>query len=1410
VVAAAGESDPGMAAQGLAHVQNVAVTDQAYQKVKKRHGWLDRIWHDVTTTPSWAQGIEHFESSVGATPKSSVQGIGQIAKVANMGMGESQHEYRFVRDTFHQRGVVDGFAAVAPIVAGEALGSFVGPGGAAIGGVAGGELSGRVLFSKMWKSSERSGGSPGRDLIQDVGLGRNRVLSGVVDGAFDLMTDPVVGVGKMAELGRTAEGAPGMLNKLMPGVGTHSVEAVDLAFQKSSSYRNALRDISTMQPAEVRRFYPKLRPIADRLGNAGSEAGVHAVFRDLAERAELSNITPKLPTLTTTKAPFRMLTRAMQDTPDAVDRILVRPFERQPAGWDRAVGEFSNKRIDVTGKDAPEMIRRLARGGVSARVANDFSDDFANTTDVRQRVGMLTNILTHVATQVDPTQMTPEAASRLKAEISGLLEKGENVHGFDMDRNPIDRLPLGEDVEAHVGFRAGQEALSVPLPDWLEYKRGWTRAGNLRQFLRDKDDWVYNHITTPFKQLAMLNPASGQRIALSELIPNALYNGVMRTVKTTAAKKYAEWGLKEASGEELSRVADAVYQRLGGHLEDSEAVRRATLSLLHLDGQEIPHALQAHAGGGYSDLPLLEQKTQGLRRVAQTSPVAKEMADDIKMVRGPDPMEIPRWHAELRDVSRDPASRAAAKAAAEHPGSAVGVTAGEVDEARRVAAKAASDYIRAHPEIYDETHPRFNNQFLNDAVSGKGQLGLAFHEDWADHWGHAIAEGLFGSGGGYKIAENSYGLNKDILSALADANPTDFLPKGRLSKEALEAIPEAQRPWLPTAPLVPDTSGKLTRVASVGWRRVMNPIINHVAREPVFNAEFDKQYDMLQPLVRKAQMSEDHAVMLAHQRASEEMITRVHNPIERSQLGHMVRNFAPFYFAQEQAYRRASLLVDNPAAFRRYMLVTQGFMGAGHVTSDSKGQGYLNIPGAGFLTDGVIQALHGIGGPVPVAGSVSTGLSSSLSSMGTVFPLAEDPVPWHRAGPIATIPLHLLQNIRPETAGFTKAVLGPKAAGGSIWDEVVPNGFLRNAIHALGIRDSAAQFNSMVATMQNLDFQQQQAMRAWIKDGHSPQDPGRPQFLPNVEGLSEEQAMRVQQRFISRVRNQSRVYDMVKAVVGLVSPGSPRVDIGKHLTDEFNAYIKKYGDIATAVTHYLHGNPDASAYTISKHTGERIPATKQATDWVMQNLDFVKQYPDVASYFVPQAKGDAYSQAAANELTANGLQERKVPAQFLDDLYKAHANAQFFDHDLPIHKEAMKKVVGDPEAEKAERKRFSNYIQTEFGPQNPTWWAELNSPARVQKRQQQMTQLIELFGTGRAPDTPQARDIGKLLEDFSVHQHAMNPGRPIHVSRQGQLVESHNWDNFLHQLVAQQPQLRTIINALFRDPKEVVIPEGEP
>lgn len=700
-----------------------------------------------------------------------------------------------------------------------------------------------------------------------------------------------------------------------------------------------------------------------------------------------------------------------------------------------------------------------------------------------------------------------------------------------------------------------------------------------------------------------------------------------------------------------------------------------------------------------------------------------------------------------------------------------GMTSKEIiDTATREAIRADEAWLRAHPEVVSDM------MRANVAADAADPI-LEFARTRVE-----ATKGLTH----YLRADDQPVANVDLLKQLGSDAPFSY---DRLAK-----IEPPQRPLVVKGRVrVPDTKGNvIERLTNVGFRKIVDPIINSLGRNHQYLLEYARARDALDGAVAEGLFSHEEAVQKAQEIAVGRVARFIHNPAERTQVSTLLRNFAPFYFAQEQSYRRLGrMLAYDPAAFRRYQIANAAMTDIIHRQEDAEGRSHLVIPALGFLDETGINALHAVG--LPVAQAAPTAILGNANSLDTVLPFNELSVSGARPSwsVFVTMPARALAGLMPEAKRYTTPVIGDVAANGAWWEQLVPNTALRNAMKGIG---SASLDSATIATVQALAYRQNVAMSKWIEAGHDRNDPGAPRIVPPPTAPPEEK-----KQFQERVRNQARITYMMKAVVSEFSPLAPHVDIGDYgIKQGMEKAIRKYG-IVEGTSRYLEAHPDATPYTVFASEATSVPVQPYhvAQQFVDKHHALFRDYPNAAAYLIPQDDKGKFDNAAYQEQLAMGLRERKGFKQFVKDMYVSEGFAQYED-DLRVHEQAITDAGRNRAKVKAEQASWSDYLHNALAVNNPVWWDYFTSSDRANRRNLELRQLRELVKDKRAPNTKLTVGIRGLLSDLDTHMATLENGRIDGWSSEKRDAEVNSWTSYLDSVSDDNPELRLVISRLFR------------
>lgn len=1479
-------------AQGIARGTNAIADANAKQNV------TNSVGGDISGALNWfGNSVAHAVSDVVhpiegvATPVAHVLG-----KVLNAPMAQVQHEYRYIHDVEARHGPLAAVLEGAGLAIGAAGGLAVSGGNvyaAELGAEAAGALMGQVFHNDSWDRTADGNSytdphthmqvSLGRDLAQHVGLRPGTLVFNVGSGLIDGIADMQVGGSEIAGLvgqARSAEGLGGALGKYFPGISAATAEDFTNSYLHSGAVRNMAHDIagkdaggiiatpayqSLMQivprSAELGAQAPDLtgNSFIQALGNADTADKVADVFRSALRTHELVGM-DRIPTLSFTRIPTQALREWAEgagavNPNDSAGLAIARKFIRLPSAADEK-GAISMKTFDPTSptdNGATALYRTLMytenRHTAASTVTTYINANVAGKILIYRNAVM--NTLLAMSKEMggpgSRAELNPNDLKEFKKaldHITGGAEPGaEGWMGVgDQGQNLSYAADIGDADRQYAMAITDNQTGKLRMIQLNEMRSmAHQLAGYKGVFgqVAKADSFLYDHITQSFfKPLVLLTPSYAMHIALAELIPNSLRLGVTNMVKAGMAINAAKLGMATKSDEEISALSALAWRLVGGHRAETAArYIDASPEELSKMGQRIQLAARyIELTGGDRIAPGLaaghnlsaevdkEHSSETLLRTAvANTPMMR--GNEFGLFGRADDGYLRSWHEWLNtDLVRDEKTRMAA--ATLKSSLAAGKT---LEEASNDAAATVSTWLKGQSQSYFDRYDRAlptTKSLVGERPAGTNQL---------DDWAHVVVQNLRGATRG----ADGGPVHTELLDKIANGE--------RIERDTLEAIPENLRPvGVKGRKIVPAPPTNIVRdIANRGFKDVLNPMVNFISREPIAFAEFEKQYNRLLPQVSGGVMGEDEAMTIALAKTSAIVIRNVHNLTDRTQWSATLRNWAPFYFAQEQAYRRLGrLLASDPRAFRQYQLMISNVHEVGQVLGDGKGNGYFVIPGTGFLTSSVVGAASRLG--LPVMGSAPVGMGWNLNSMTVIFPTSDGIRPG--LGPVVAMPIQAIADFFPEAGApalkadvnaLASGVVGSAAMSSPIWEQFIPNTIINRLVQAVVVDQGGTILadRSLASTMM-----QQMAMLEHNGD------------LPtgaSVDPITLQVAA-------NRIRNQTRILQIMKAIIGAITPVSPEIQVqGENLRTEYradvaawqfatvkgsqtleesgftmdqlgfpkelNADIKNTGSLAKGIQTYLLKHPDAtpqsvfqqvvpngSAFTVAQSaapSGAYVQATVAAERWYNDNAKLIHDYPMAAFYLMPQMTDSKYNSTVYNEQLAQGYRVKLSPAQaqgvtgqtpsFLQQLYIAAGNAQFFGPD-GVYTKYQAQVKGLTTSQKYPvEQTFYNVTLPAFQKQNPIWGQYWNDNNKQHNRDLAVSQLQEMFQKGDAPAGPLTDQVRGLLKDYETYKGQLDYGNQNNFATEKRSTINQGWSDYLASVATDHPELRAFIQGVF-------------
>ena len=399
-----------------------------------------------------------------------------------------------------------------------------------------------------------------------------------------------------------------------------------------------------------------------------------------------------------------------------------------------------------------------------------------------------------------------------------------------------------------------------------------------------------------------------------------------------------------------------------------------------------------------------------------------------------------------------------------------------------------------------------------------------------------------------------------------------------------------------------------------------------------------------------------HIVSIAEDLAKERVLAFVDNPAVRSQLAMSSRNFARFYRATEDFYRRVYRTVKyNPEALTRASLTYEGVAHSGFVQTDDNGDQYFFYPGLTpvyKVMNGVMKAFGvptAFQVPMPVEFGGKLKMITPSMNPDSLFPTF--------AGPLASVPMKMVFNVVPQLQSLEETFLGTYGVDQPMINAVLP-GHVNRILSALNKDERNSQYASA--------FRKAATYLEASGHGLKPKiDPETNLEIPPTPAELAQYQDRIQSATISVLA--------VRALFGFIAPASPQVtlksDLSKWVRDNertsykqvFNQLINKYGSIDKATEEWIRLFPDEMPYTISESDNTSVLAARsvdKSVGWIQQNEGLLKKYKEGGVFLMPR-EGD-FNFDAYKLLYKSGLKQNKTLQDFLREIQTAKDEQTYY------------------------------------------------------------------------------------------------------------------------------------------------------
>ena len=625
-------------------------------------------------------------------------------------------------------------------------------------------------------------------------------------------------------------------------------------------------------------------------------------------------------------------------------------------------------------------------------------------------------------------------------------------------------------------------------------------------------------------------------------------------------------------------------------------------------------------------------------------------------------------------------------------------------------------------------------------------------------------------------------LNNELLNKVRviDEVTGEFKVSGSLSMDDLPKVDADLPEYLVGPSLVPvsDSDNYASSIMEWGWDWLGNANARF-SREPMVLAEMIKVRKQFKSsgfedafiaaykkgitdpdgLAKAERAARRKLAEIAEDRSRLQILAYVDNPAVQSQMAFSVRNFARFYRATEDFYRRFYRAVRyNPEALARAALTYEGVTHSGWVQKDDQGEDYFLYPGVEQVYRAVQGAMQALGvpaefkAPLPVEFGAKLKMITPSLSIDSVVPTL--------AGPLSGVSIKVVSNLvnifSPGAADtITRVTLGKYSEGQPMVSAFLP-AHINRIYSAMNQNDRDGQYAS--AWRKAVTYLE--ASGNGLKQKYTTDPEGNEVPVPfTAEEL---------EQYRLRVKNITLGILGLRVVYGFVAPASPQVtlksDMQNWVRDNGEASFKqvwygildKAGDYDSAMKEWVRLFPDQMPFTVSESERDTVAYFRYAQesgDFVEQNQELFKQYKQGAAFLIPHKGG--FSWDAYRTMTDMGLRQNKQVDSFLREVQVA-ADMQTYYERKNDYEASLERVGTDFERQQL-RAEWTNWA-TIFKAGRPLVQEELaQGGRRAVERLNALNDLKAMLDSGAAdkaaPETAaKLREMSDLY--FSYKQNA--------------------------------------------------------
>ena len=415
----------------------------------------------------------------------------------------------------------------------------------------------------------------------------------------------------------------------------------------------------------------------------------------------------------------------------------------------------------------------------------------------------------------------------------------------------------------------------------------------------------------------------------------------------------------------------------------------------------------------------------------------------------------------------------------------------------------------------------------------------------------------------------------------------------------------------------------------------------------------------------------------------ERVLAFVDNPVVRTQMAWSMRNFARFYRATEDAYRRLYRTVRyNPEGLQKIALTYEGVTHTGFVQRDDQGEPYFVYPGVAPVYAAMNKTLNvfGLGdkfvSPMPLQFGSSIRMLTPSANTESWFPTFSGPLAgvtmktiYNITGLFSESDIPVISLLAKEVKSTEQYVLGSIGENQSIFQAVLP-GHVNRLLTALNKDERDSQYASAY----------RKAVTYLEAGGHTPSATATPGELAEYQ---------------KQLRATISGILLTRFALGFFAPASPTISLKSDMAEwvrengnvnfkqSFSKLIEEYSNtnnpVGNAMADWTKFFPNQVPYVLNESDPvfqANFKTSNAAANWVDGNQDLIKAYPEGAAFLIPQS--GAFSWEAYQFLKDNGYRKNKLVGDFLQETMVAKSK-YFFYQERDRYEQALETAATDSE-----------------------------------------------------------------------------------------------------------------------------------